>query len=426
MNKRRVSVISMLIIFLVIFNVMLVIITPAVEESIRTLKAKDAYIIDREIVTEAPKLYFTGDMSNMTDKSDVRDIKVKYEDGANKKFTTYAQIKIQGASSAAYPKKNYTITFFKDSKHNEKQKIDVGFGEHSKYCLKANWIDSLTHARNIVSARLAAILQDASGRFKDSPNNGLIDGFPIEIYLNNEFLGLYTWNIPKEAWMWGLDEEDENNVVVAVDGHSPVTFFKEISNAWEEDELEVEVGKYSEELKNNFNDLITFVKDSTDEEFIEHFNEHIDFESALNYAILANVINGYDNSSKNCMMVTYDQKLWYPSLYDLDSTFGQNWYGNGTCDYKFLIENSKSILWERFNKLFRDKIVERYSELRKNIITKDYIMGLFESFKSTIPETLYEKDRERWPDAPGLDYAQIEEYLDYKLPYLDEYYGYTE
>ncbi len=53
-------------------------------------------------------------------------------------------------------------------------------------------------------------------------------------------------------------------------------------------------------------------------------------------------------------------------------------------------------------------------------------MGLFESFKSTIPETLYEKDRERWPDAPGLDYAQIEEYLDYKLPYLDEYYGYTE
>lgn len=162
---------------------MLVIITPAVEESIRTLKAKDAYIIDREIVTEAPKLYFTGDMSNMTDKSDVRDIKVKYEDGANKKFTTYAQIKIQGASSAAYPKKNYTITFFKDSKHNEKQKIDVGFGEHSKYCLKANWIDSLTHARNIVSARLAAILQDASGRFKKAPNNGLIDGFPIEIYL---------------------------------------------------------------------------------------------------------------------------------------------------------------------------------------------------------------------------------------------------
>lgn len=226
--------------------------------------------------------------------------------------------------------------------------------------------------------------------------------------------------------MWALDEEDENNVVVALDIHTEVTQFRKISNNWEEEGLEVEVGEYSEELKKNFDDLVTFVKDSTDEEFIEHFNEHIDFESALNYAILANVINGYDNSSKNCMMVTYDQKLWYPSLYDLDSTFGQNWYGNGTCDYKFLIENSKSILWERFNKLFRDKIVERYSELRKDIITKDYIMGLFESFKSTIPETLYEKDRERWPDAPGLDYAQIEEYLDYKLPYLDEYYGYTE
>lgn len=126
------------------------------------------------------------------------------------------------------------------------------------------------------------------------------------------------------------------------------------------------------------------------------------------------------------MIVTYDQKLWYPSLYDLDATYGQNWHGTDKYNYEFLIEQGGSLLWERFNKLFRDKIVERYSELRKNIITKDYIMGLFESFKSTIPETLYEKDRERWPNSCSLDYDQIEEYLDYKLPYLDEYYGYTE
>ena len=57
--------------------------------------------------------------------------------------------------------------------------------------------------------------------------------------------------------MWALDEEDENNVVVALDIHTEVTQFRKISNNWEEEGLEVEVGEYSEELKNNFNDSLT-------------------------------------------------------------------------------------------------------------------------------------------------------------------------
>ena len=421
MNKRkRVSIITMVIVFLIILNIMLLIITPVVNNS---LKNKDVYIIDREKITQLPKLYFTGDMSNMTEKKDVRDITVKYEDGINKSISMYAQIKIQGSGSLKYPKKNYTITFYKDSDHSQKQKVDVGFGAQSKYCLKADWVDSATHARNIVGARLAAVLQDASVRFKEAPNNGLIDGFPIEIYLNNEYLGLYTWNIPKDAWMWALDEDNTDNVVVAVDGHTEVTRFKQLSNDWDEDKLKVEAGQYSEELKNNFNDLITFVKDSTDEEFVEYFEEHIDLESALNYVIIANVINGYDNSDKNFMMVSYDQKIWYPSLYDLDSTFGQDYWGKNTYDYEYLIDKSGSVLWERFTKLFKNQISLRYTQLRKYILTKEYIMNLFDSFKSTIPEDALIRDRERWPDAPGLGYEQIEEYLDYKLPYLDEYYS---
>lgn len=424
MNKRkRVSMITIVIVFLIIFNVMLLIITPIVNNS---LKPKDVYIIEREKIVQLPKLYLTGDMSNMTEKKDVRDIAVKYEDGINKNISMYAQIKLQGSGSLQYPKKNYTITFYKDSEYSQKQKVDVGFGAKSKYCLKANWIDSATHARNIVSARLAAVLQDASVRFKEAPNNGLIDGFPIEIYLNNEYLGLYTWNIPKDAQLWALDEDNTDNTAVVVDGYTEVTRFKQLSNDWDEDKIKIEAGQYSEELKNNFNDLITFVKDSTDEEFIEHFEEHIDLESALNYVIVANVINGYDNAIKNFVLVSYDQKIWYPSLYDLDSTFGQDYWGKNTYNYEYVLDDSQSLFWQRFTRLYRDKISERYSQLRKDILTKEYIMSLFDSFKSTIPEDAMTRDRERWPDAPGLGYEQIEEYLDYKLPYLDEYYGYTE
>ncbi len=133
----------------------------------------------------------------MVSKQDVRKILLKYEsDSIN--FETYASIKIQGTSSVFYDKKNYNITLYNDEELNEKNKIDVGWGKQNKYCLKANWIDK-THARNIITAQLASEIQSKYNLFENTPNNGVIDGFPIEVYINGEFLGIYTWNIPKDA-----------------------------------------------------------------------------------------------------------------------------------------------------------------------------------------------------------------------------------
>lgn len=422
-EKILLSIIIFLILIIIVLSTALIIaINPQMKKMLET---KDESSMGKENITQVRKLYLTGDMSNMTEKKDVRDISVIYENGTDK-YSMYGQIKIQGNFSLRYPKKNYSITFYSDNNHSTEQKVDIGFGEQSKYCLKANWIDSLTHARNIVSARLAAKLQDRSGRFQEAPNNGLIDGVPVEVYLNDTFLGLYTWNIPKEAWMWALDEENKNNVVVALHDTSDVTCFKKLSNDWNQDGVKIEVGEYSEELKNNLNDLISFVRDSSDEEFVEHFEEHLDLESTINYVIMANVLNAYDNATCNLLMVSFDQKKWYPSLYDLDSTFGQDFFGYDFVDYEYIIDNSDSILWQRFTTLFKDKISNRYIELRKDILTKEYIMDLFEDFKSSIPKELIDRDQEKWPDSLGQDYEQIGDYLDEKLVFLDNYYGYSE
>lgn len=424
MNKgKRISIISMIIIFLIVLNIALIVVTPHVEETFKRLQVEGESKIDRTQATHTPKVFFTGNMDDMTKKSDVRNIKVKYDDGYAS-FTAYAKIKVQGTSSLAYPKKNYTINLYRDSARETKYKIDVGFGEQSKYCLKANWIDN-THSRNIVSARLSAILQAKSGLFTDAPNYGLIDGFPVEIYVNNKFLGLYTWNIPKDAWMWNLDEEDPLQVVVGLDKHSASAQFKALIEDWEKCGLDMEVGEYTDELKDNYNRVISFVKDSSDEEFVEHFGEYIDKDSTINYALMLYLLNATDNLDKNMMMVTYDQKYWYPSLYDLDTTFGINWDGKSLQDYSFVPEAGDCLLWQRFIPLFHDEIVARYKELRKKEFTKEYIMELFEEFRAAIPEDTLEAEKFKWPDAPGYDYDQIEEYLDYKLPFLDDYFGIT-
>ena len=141
-----------------------------------------------------PKVYFEGDINGMHNKSDERKIKLKYESN-DINFESYASIKIQGSSSLRYEKKNYTIKLYEDEFLENKKTIDFGWGKQSKYCLKANWIDK-THARNVVTAKLVGEVQKKYSVFENTPNNGAIDGFPVEIYINDDFLGVYTWNIP--------------------------------------------------------------------------------------------------------------------------------------------------------------------------------------------------------------------------------------
>lgn len=369
---------------------------------------------DNQPKKNIPKVYFEGDISKMTSKKDVRKIKVKYvSDDVN--FETYAEIKIQGTSSVKYDKKNYNITLY-NKDFTEKNKIDVGFGKQSKYCLKANWIDK-THARNIVTARLASEVNKKYNLLNDTPNNGVIDGYPVEIYINNTFLGLYTWNIPKDSWMFNMDKENENHLVFANEGWTASSLFNAKVNS---DAFSIEAGIDNEESFDKLEAFSKFIRKSSNKEFKNNIKKFMDFDAALNYYILVQFAQLNDNVAKNMLLVTYDGKKWYPTLYDLDSSWGTNYDGLSTLNYEDLVVFSDMKLWKRFEQTFSKEIAERYFELRKNILTKEHIMKLFEDFKNDIPNETFEKENQRWENIPGYDYNQIEEFLNIRIPIIDK------
>lgn len=371
---------------------------------------------------EIPKVYFEGNISNMESKSDKRNIKIKYK-SEDKTFESYAEIKVQGTSSLLYEKKNYNITLYQDELHENKNKVvmNEAWGEQSKYCLKANWIDK-THARNIITARIAATIQDRYGVFEDTPHNGTIDGFPVEIYINDEFLGIYTWNIPKDEWLWNMDDENPNHIVVGAGDNSLTTAFKEEFEEFSSDGWEVEVGSEDEATVEKLNRLIRFVKDSSDEEFKEDYEQYIDKDSMLNYICVYALTDAVDNIRKNLMLVTYDGKVWAPSLYDLDTTFGTNCEGLLLENYDDLeVALNSSMLFKRTIEAFPEEVADRYFELRKDIFTKEYIMNEFETFDAQIPESSKEKELKKWIELAGEDITQISEFLDYRIPFIDNY-----
>lgn len=375
-------------------------------------------VVKDERATDIQKLYFVGDLDNMISKEDEREISVKYE-SFNQEFDAYAKIKIQGSSSLNYEKKNYAIKLYKDSDLDEEFKVDFGWGKQNKYCLKANWVDK-THARNIVSARLVADVQEKYNLFTNTPHYGTIDGEPVEIYLNNDFLGLYTINIPKDAWMFNMDERNDNHIVLAANNGVPGNLFTGEADyaAWD-----VEVGEANQETLDKLNRVVDFVRFSSDEEFRNNISEYFNLDSLLNYYVLMQFGEFYDNICKNMLLVTYDGKVWYTSLYDLDTTWGAQWNGRFLMDYNDTNWPSVSRLWQRLVQIFPNELADRYFELRKDVLTPEIVKSKFKQFTYTIPVKSFEKESNRWKDIPGYSLDQVDDFLKIRVPLVDDYFA---
>ena len=380
-----------------------------------------------------PVIYFDGNFSGIS-KDNEKNVKIRYE-SKEKTFEGYTSIKWQGSSSISYPKKNYTIKLYKDEKEEEKLKVNFkNWGEENKFCLKANYID-FTQARNVVSARIGGSLENEN-RPVDSPNNGCIDGFPVKIVINGLYQGLYTLNIPKDGWMFGMDEDNPNHMVWCAEHNNRgidntneirVCEFRELAKGNEEDwslEFPKEQSDYNLAALNR---VIKFVKDSSDEEFITKFEEYFNKEATLNYYIFQYFSCGIDGLANNMLMVTYDGNIWYPSLYDMDSTWGL--YTDGSkllsddtlCPDEY--KETNSLLWPRIEKLFAKDLYRQYKELRLNQLSEDNIIKEFEQFKNESNSKLYDVEKEIWPDIPSKDitsFEQIEDFVKNRAVYVDK------
>lgn len=129
-----------------------------------------------------------------------------------------------------------------------------------------------------------------------------------------------------------------------------------------------------------------------------------------------------DNSAKNMLMVTYDGSIWYPSLYDLDTSFGTDCYGNEVLNYTTINDSLVSNLWKKLVRCFPEEIKKRYFALREDILTEENIMNKFWEYENVIPEEVFLKEKARWGEnLPGYDLEQIKEFLSVRIPILDVY-----
>ena len=397
--------------------------------------------LDDIIGTDIPEVIISASNFDEMTKANPIDVKISYiSDSVT--WKGYANMKWQGSSSLSYPKKNFTVKFYSDETKTEKQKFNFTtpwgeWGNESKFVMKANYIDH-SHARNIVSARIwSQIVKSRSDylqlpeKYRKSPNNGAIDGFPIKVTVNGTYQGLYTMNIPKDAWMFNMDDSNGIDCVLSNEYNwnnqtSACEFRANAKIDGSDWSLEIP-DELTTSISVSFNNLIDCIKDTDNDTFRYSVDYYLDVDSAIDYYIYCYFGGFVDSLARNLLMGTYDGTKWYCLMYDMDSTWGLDPEGDDWVDYNVSCpegyREKYCLLWERLEYCFAKEIKERYTQLRANILSKENVVDKFTNFMNSIGDELYQKDLEVYPNIPGTDKNHLQQITDFvtkRMTYVDE------
>lgn len=389
---------------------------------------------------DIPKVFIDGNIPSS--KSDV--LATLTYVSKTQTFTAYITIKCQGTSSLSYPKKNFTVKLYKDIDRTVKYpKTFKNWTEQNKFCLKANWMD-LSHARNLVSARIwGDVVRSRSDfdtlpeEYRTAPNVGAVDGFPIRVFCNGVYWGRYTWNIPKDAWMANMDASLDNHCILCGEDYSSSCFRSTavIDKTDWTDEIHDTVPAT---IRTNFNKAINFVMDSPDSKFVSDIGNYFNLQSLIDYYLFSYAICHLDGLGKNQLLYTYDGKTWIAGAYDLDSTWGLYWDGSRFVDptyrmqedYETAAHNTSNLLYDRLSVLFADQIKERWNELSKNggPLSMQNIIQHFEAFTDICPPYVVAEDYATTtgdgkfteiPSQMNNNIGQIRDFAAKRLKYVD-------
>lgn len=379
----------------------------------------------------------------------------------------FGTLEVQGSSSAAFPKKNWTLCLFSDEARTSAIKIKLGnMIVQEELVFKANFVDN-THTRNIAVNRLYDQMQMSRVGFpkrevdfvnmlnpdltvenynglKYAPTGatGHVDGYPSVIYINSFFYGIGTLNIGKKRDNYNLDKNNQKHIQLEPLGG--VDFY----NATLE-EFEIRrPSSWKAEAQTAYERFIAFLQMSQADMQTAGIDNYINRAQMQDFIILSQLCDLWDHLYKNTLYTTWDGLVWSFMPYDLDTVFGLHFTGiyfdpsTGAALHPAttlrIPNNGGSGNWPtvaKFRLIYGADLDARYAALRKaKIIDLDNIVNLCESVLRKFPTALLEAENTKWNTGSTSIYSslqqtgsihQIRTWLATRLPLVDAYFNYT-
>ena len=375
-------------------------------------------IKDLEQKHHLPIMALKGDLSDISGENFVK-ISWSFAKGGNE-LSGSGAIKWQGSSSMAYPKKGYRLKTLKaDFKSKDKVQFLPSWQKHHKFNLKAYYTDGLM-SRDPVNAMIGSAIWASQNNLPQDliheDNFGFIDGFPIALYINDSWAGIYSLNLPRPEFQY-------TKYAVIGNVYNNLTQFKSNTPSVKLDGSDFESlnpdDKPTDDEKTAVNNLISFVSNASDEDFKAHIKEHINLSSVIDYFIFTNIIADGDAWGKNQVLLSWDGKIWHWQPYDLDVSYSAQYDGSVSPMPTDLMGTWHN-LFSRLNKLYLTEIKMRYTQIR-SWLTPDYVLEKYRNRINTIGVANFKLEHDKWnnPAKDTEDFKQLTEAVYHQFQLLD-------
>lgn len=346
---------------------------------------------------------------------------IDFVDGKSK-FSLDVKMKLQGAHSLDYAKKNLNITFY--NSENKKQKIKFnGWYPTNKVHLKANEYD-YSMVRNSVGSVLAYNL---CGKYLPTGARGYIDSFPIVLYYNDEYMGCYTLNLPQDGKTYNFSDSAETAGTNLAYRTTDVGHWKD-SSYWEyrgdEDETASMRAVFDNSVIPLLNDA-SLTKAKVEAVF--------DVDTLVAYLAFAQISCAVDSLINNWTLVTWDGIKWYHTWYDLDICFGIGGGQDGksisaTKDVFTAAQGIANTFFAQVKTLYANELESMYANMRKHGADTDTLTAALVNFQRIWGQQNIVAERIKWAsDKQGTaDIDIVPNWLTQRFTYLDNLYNFSE
>ena len=397
----------------------------------------------------------------------------EFYDGNGNYFKKRIIIDAQGNSSLGYPKRNFKIDICEDEWIGDKTP-DVSIGDwvaQDGFHFKAYYYDRFRGIAVVSYKLYDQVIADRGGfkgrawsrsgvSHKKFDEKALChpDGFPSVIYLNGQYLGLFSWQLSKNRKNMNLIKDVPE--MIHIDGETtrpalfagnarwnnleirnPKSLYLMNGEVYDKDargELMDETSEFydlpddSEKVKKNktitakvksyilqlvnyYNEMYAFYREKASAaKMREETALRFDVPGLIDYWLFTFMTNNYDGMFGNWQWATWDGKKWFVNPYDLDCTFGLENYGRfiyppNVCSYRGNIAmNYHHLIW--LKAYFWDDVLQRYAQLRDNhIFDTENIMSLLNGWLSRIDDEIFDEEWRKWPNSPCISEEIISE-----------------
>lgn len=352
--------------------------------------------------------------------------------------TIFAEIKVQGQSSAGFPKKNWSLDLYTDAELKNSAYLKIGkVRAHDNVVFKANYIDHL-HIRQMFNLELWQEIQNSRHGYpkqdidnyytgktgKDAVPTGALAApymYPAVCNINGEFYGVGCIHYTKKRGNYNISKNKPKEILIDFAGITSIDVM---------DSSIIEIKSPSSPTAATLASIERWrgFAQSSAEDILANYPSYADKQNLVDYYCFVDFICGADVVFKNLMLYSWDGSIWRIGVYDVDMTYGLDFDGTTTRftpTYDAFQDNG---FWDRIHTAFQTEIEARYAELRNlGLFSVDHVYLQMSHLLSYYPIELLNAEYTKWnpPSLTNTTFTALLEWVKQRLVFLDTKHSYT-